>query len=76
MTDQEIKDQEYLEKYGIRYTRNIKHSTCPFCGSNDVWVNDSIGSDFSDEVRIPMHCEGCNKVYQAVYSFSHTVSVD
>jgi|WetSurMetagenome_2_1015567.scaffolds.fasta_scaffold1404245_2 hypothetical protein len=74
MTEQETKDQEYFEKYGIKYHRNIKHSTCPFCGGNDVHQNDSSSSDFDEECRIPMYCEDCDKSYQAVYSFSYAVT--
>lgn len=74
MTDQEIKDQEYFEKYGIKYHRNLKHETCPFCGGHCVTVNDGHG-DVLEEVRFQMVCEDCDKVYQAVYAFSYCVTV-
>ena len=73
MTEQEIQDQEWFDKYGIKNHRNIKHGRCPYCGGNDVYVNDSPG-DVDETVYFQLHCSDCDKNYQAVYVFSYCVT--
>ncbi len=73
MTEQDAKDQEYFKKYGIKHHRGIKPNTCPFCGGNDVYENDSSGGA-SDYCYFPMHCSDCDKGYQAYYTFSYAIT--
>ena len=74
MTEQEIKDKEWADKYGIVHHRNIKPNTCPYCGGTDVYINDIVESDIGETAYFPMHCSDCDKNYQAYYKFSYALT--
>ena len=64
-----------MSKYGYTDVKDIKSGTCPYCGSTDVFINDSIG-DVDETIHTPMHCDGCGRYYQAVYTFSYAIAYD
>ena len=49
--------------------RKIKgpHDTCPRCGSDDTFWNDSNADPDNDSACFYMYCEGCGKSYNSVF---------
>ena len=56
------------------------HSTCPRCGCDDTFWNDSDADPDNDSAYFLMYCEGCKKHYQSVfrpvYQMCNTEDVD
>jgi len=57
-----------------KITKEIQ--TCPRCGSEDTYWNDSQADPDNDSAYFLMMCDGCGEDYQAVFIPHHVIWED
>lgn len=50
-----------------------KHETCPRCGCDDTYWDETNADPDNDSAYFYMYCEGCEKHYNSVFVPSHQI---